>query len=205
MKTLVIFSSLLMASLSVWALPECIVEKGTGYPYRVYDSESKLALGTSGYLTEALCLKAIQTKDFRIVCAPMSKNGQWGSVITRTATGNTVGFQDNFFTSVEYCSKAIDSTRGDTVCVPGPGAGVRSRISLIDFVKGTVIGYPYSSVEFCKWASLSASFTGKDPYICAMNGSGQTEIYNRATGQWQRHWFAKVKDCYNYLELYRKN
>jgi len=199
---LTLLLGLLLLTVNSFALPDCIVEENSEFPYRVYDDESNLKLGTSGYSTMDLCQKAIHTKDFRIVCAPLSKLGEVGSVITSTRTGEPVGFKhDPYFTSVDFCSEAINNTRGNTVCVPGPNANV---MSLIDFQKNVVLGVPFSSISFCKWASLSASFSGSDSYICAMNPKGNAEILDRSTGKWTGLPFVKTKECYDFLENWRK-
>lgn len=103
-----------------------------------------------------------------------------------------------FFTSVNYCSQAISNIRGGTVCIPSSNG-----ISLYDFNKNQLFGKTYSSVESCKYASASASFANTDPYICAMNSKGSTELLDRNTNLWMGFAFLTAKQCNKYLESYR--
>lgn len=181
------------------AIPLCVQTSGE-FPHWVYDTDSKIFLGVSGYRTEDLCLKAIATKDLRIACAPARVPDSFGSVVVKTADGTLVGYENQYYTSVNYCSVAIRYTRGGTICVPSGG-----KISLVDFVKGQKIGNDYSSVEYCKWASLSAESFNRDPYICSMNRKGSTEVFHRENNQWMGLAFSKSKDCYEYLQKYRRH
>lgn len=71
--------------------------------------------------------------DFRIVCASHSRFEEVGSVIISTSNGHPIGFEEAYFTSVEFCSQTIDNRRGNIVCVPEQNAG--DFVSLIDFQK----------------------------------------------------------------------
>lgn len=203
MKIAVVFIWLMFVSLSSHAIPTCVEVKGN-FPHWVYETTSQLYLGISGYATKALCEKAIRTADPRIACASVNVPGSFGSGIINTANGTLVGYQTNYYASVNFCSTAIGYSRGGTVCIPGPAAGNVSNVTLFDFVNWQTIGTSFSSVEFCKYASLSASASGHDPYICAMNSLGNTQIMNRQTAQWFTHPnFMRTQECYRYLAEYR--
>lgn len=179
------------------AFPTCVLGSGE-FPFYVYETESKAYLGQSGYRTLDLCKKAVDTRDLRISCAPVIVEGG-GSAIVSTLENTVVGYPNAYFTSVEYCSEAIQNTRGGTVCIPT----ARGGIALFDFVKGEVIGRSYSSVQYCKWASLSAAFNELDPYICAMNSHGSTEVFDRQAGRWTGQAFLTSEQCYQFLIQYR--
>lgn len=199
MKKFAIILILLLFSITSQSIPDCI-NRGGEFPFWVYDTNSKLFLGVSGYSSLELCQKAINTRHLGMVCAPANThNGSlYGSVIVSTRTGQIIGYENYFFTSVNYCSQAISNIRGNTVCIPSSNG-----ISLFDFNKNQILGKPYSSVEFCKYASSSASFSNSDPYICTMNSKGSTEILDRNTNLWTGFAFLAAKQCNKYLEGYR--
>lgn len=199
MKICFVVLTILLLFGQSFAFPECVKTTGS-YPYRVFENDNNTFLGVSGYSSEELCKKAIATTDLRLACAPVSVPGSFGSAIFHTRTGKVIGYKSSYYTSVNHCSTAIGSSRGNVVCIPGPDGA----ISIFDFVEGKIIGTPYSTVEYCKQASLSASFTKDDPYICARNSDRVPQIYNRKTGTWiQNARFSDTSKCREYLNARR--
>lgn len=185
MKLLIFLFAIIQSSFAL-AKPVCL--KGTGeFPYFVYDTDSKLYLGKSGYSDLSLCAKAISTADPRMVCAPSGIEG--GSQIFNTTDGLIIIYPTAYFTSVTFCSVAIASTRNGVVCVPH-----RNGFYPYDILSKKIYGEgSYSSMEFCRYSSLSAS--ENDLFVCSLDRYGQPRVFNRSNNNYVSTSYLSTEEC----------
>jgi hypothetical protein len=194
MKTLGIIFTILLFQLTSKADIRCTIGGGN-FPYWVFNSETNSLIGNSGYSEPEFCSAAIKSSDPSFVCAP---NAKGGSSVYNANNGAILGFDQIYFTSITFCSQAILNVSDKVICLPRSA----NEMVLVDY-KGVpkTIGEAYSSIEFCKNASASAST--RDPYICAMNPKGYTEIFNRGSNIWLGVAFNSVNACLNHLNRLR--
>lgn len=194
MKILGLFFAIIAFHTASKATMTC--SKGEGsYPYWVFNAETQTRIGTSGYSELRYCLKAVRSANSRFVCAP---NSSGGSSVYESRNGLPIGFESAYFTSVDFCSQATLNASDGVICLFRSA----NEIVPVDYKHETkVLGQAYSSVEFCKYASASAS--EKDQLVCAMNSKGYTEIFDRVTDQWLDRAFRTSKACVEHLNRIR--
>ncbi len=161
--------------------------------FYVFETSSQKYIGNGSYSSLEFCLNAIDSDNPTMTCARHLE----GSALFSIPNGSVIGYKNSYFTSVNYCNRALRSVRDGVICIPSNGA-----IQLFDTKYRYAYPAKFFSTEACQYASGSAST--KDQFMCGPNGTGLSSWVDRSTAQAIGDGFASTEECSEALNAARE-